>query len=167
MPVIKHPEVCVRGYHLVTVDHLAAWLCHDCTIFEAEGRGAADVAPDKTAFSQARLVRHVPLSERSMRLFAADCAEHVLHLFEDRYPDDDRPRKAIETVRQYAAVNAYAYAATAAAVNAATAAAAVYAANDAATAAAAVNDADAAYAAAATERVWQGARLLDYLEGTV
>ena len=28
-------------------------------------------------------------------LFAADCAEEVLHIFEEKYPKDDRPRKAI------------------------------------------------------------------------
>ena len=33
------------------------------------------------------------------RLFAADCAERVLHLFESERPDDDRPRKAIEVAR--------------------------------------------------------------------
>ncbi len=32
-------------------------------------------------------------------LWAADCAEHVLPYFEKEYPKDDRPRKAIETVR--------------------------------------------------------------------
>jgi hypothetical protein len=33
---------------------------------------------------------------RLLSKWAADCAEHVLFLFEDYYPDDDRPRKAIE-----------------------------------------------------------------------
>jgi len=33
-------------------------------------------------------------------LFAADCAESVLHIFENEYADDDRPRKAIEAARK-------------------------------------------------------------------
>jgi len=33
------------------------------------------------------------------RLFAADCAESVLPNFEREHPDDDRPRKALEVVR--------------------------------------------------------------------
>jgi hypothetical protein len=44
------------------------------------------------------------ISERDHRLWtvwAADCAEHVLFRFEDVYPDDDRPRKAIEAARAY------------------------------------------------------------------
>ena len=40
------------------------------------------------------------------RLFAADCAERVLHLFEAERPDDDRPRKAIEIARDPAAGDA-------------------------------------------------------------
>jgi len=32
-------------------------------------------------------------------LFAADCAERVLHIFESSYPDDYRPRKAIGVAR--------------------------------------------------------------------
>jgi len=31
--------------------------------------------------------------------FASTCAEHVLHFYEDKYPNDDRPRKAIEAAR--------------------------------------------------------------------
>ena len=34
-----------------------------------------------------------------MVLWAADCAEHVLPHFEDRYPKDNRPRSAIEAAR--------------------------------------------------------------------
>jgi hypothetical protein len=31
--------------------------------------------------------------------FACQCAEHVLHFYEDEYPDDKRPRLAIEAAR--------------------------------------------------------------------
>ncbi|WP_410765507.1 putative immunity protein [Haloferax sp. DFSO60] len=37
----------------------------------------------------------------TLALWAADCAEHVLRLFEAERPDDDRPRTAIETVREW------------------------------------------------------------------
>ena len=36
-----------------------------------------------------------------LALWAADCAEHVLHLFEQERPDDDRPRRAIELGRAW------------------------------------------------------------------
>ena len=37
-----------------------------------------------------------------LALWAADCAEHVLHLFEAERPGDKRPRRAIETGRTWA-----------------------------------------------------------------
>ena len=37
-----------------------------------------------------------------LAVWAADCAEHVLHLFEALQPDDDRPRQAIAMVRAWA-----------------------------------------------------------------
>lgn len=37
-----------------------------------------------------------------LAIWAADCAQHVLHFFEDAQPDDDRPRNAIEQVRAWA-----------------------------------------------------------------
>jgi len=82
------------------------------------------------------------MPKESIRLAAADIAETVLALYESKYPNDNRPRKAIEAARSgdKNAANA-AYAATAYAYAAATAAtyAAAYAAATAAT--------DAAYAA--------------------
>ena len=38
-------------------------------------------------------------SEDLLIEFACRCAEHVLHFYEDKYPDDKRPRKAIEAAR--------------------------------------------------------------------
>src|SRR6476659_5626376 len=39
---------------------------------------------------------------RLLAMWAADCAEHVLHLFEQVRPDDDRPRRAIDLGRAWA-----------------------------------------------------------------
>jgi len=39
--------------------------------------------------------------QRSMATWAAACAERVLPFFEDAYPKDDRPRKAIEACRMW------------------------------------------------------------------
>jgi len=40
--------------------------------------------------------------EREIRLFACDCAEHVLPIYEKKFPKDHRPRKAIEVSRRFA-----------------------------------------------------------------
>lgn len=37
-----------------------------------------------------------------IRRFACDVAEHVLHIYEDEYPDDNRPRRAIKVARLHA-----------------------------------------------------------------
>ena len=41
-------------------------------------------------------------AKRILALWAADCAERVLGLFEKQMPHDDRPRKAIEAARVWA-----------------------------------------------------------------
>ena len=94
------------------------------------------------------LCKKCELTKDENVLIAIKCARVVLHLFEDKYPNDDRPRKAILAAEKYlethnAAAAANAYAAAAYAADAANAAAADAAAADAAAAAAA----DAAYAA--------------------
>ena len=42
------------------------------------------------------------LSECDQRLFACDCAERVLHIYENEHPDDRRPHVAVEVARRYA-----------------------------------------------------------------
>src|SRR5208282_5026309 len=174
MPAVK-PVFCESGYHFVTLDQLPKWL--GPTIYEVEVRGEVLSAQDKGVATQARLIRILDTwNEKTLRLFAADCAEHVLGIYEKQYPKDERPRKAIQAARDFAnglidanAANAAAYAANAA--NAATAADA--AASDAANAAAyAAARYDAAYDAAAAryaadynaETQWQANRLKYYLE---
>jgi hypothetical protein len=76
------------------------------------------------------------LSSRELAIPKAEVAETVLHLFERKFPDDDRPRKAIEAAKQYGRGEIDAAAARAARAAAADAAAAFRAASDAAFAAA-------------------------------
>ena len=47
-----------------------------------------------------KLIRN--LDNKTLVVWATDCAEHVLPYFEEKYPKDDRPRKAIETARAWA-----------------------------------------------------------------
>lgn len=41
------------------------------------------------------------IQSKDLRLLACDWAESVLHLFEEKHPNDDRPRNAIESSRLY------------------------------------------------------------------
>jgi hypothetical protein len=169
--------LCENGLHLCRAKDLVSWLGPE--IWEAEYEGEIVDGGDKVVVRKARLVRKCDRwDERTARLFACDCAEHVLPVFEKQRPGDDRPRKAIETARRYAngkatkkelgAARVAAYDAVrdagAAALDAGTAAWA--AARDAAWAAA--RDAGAAAEAAArdAEREWRVVRLMEYLDGT-
>jgi hypothetical protein len=179
---------CENGLHLCRPQDLIAWL--GPVIWEAEVEGDLVEADDKVIAAKARVVRRIEnWNERTARLFAADCAERVLPIFEKHQPNDDRPRKAIESARAFAngkvdrkalaAARAAAWAAADAAGAAARAAAraAAWAAADAAWDAAGAA-ADAAWAAAwaaawdaagaaawAPFGKWATDRLFDYLEG--
>ena len=93
--------------------------------------------------------------DREARLFACDCSENVLHIFEAKYPDDKRPRESIEVARRFAHGNATTeeLSAESAAASAAERAACA-AARAAAWAAAAAAD---AAAAAARDAAWAAA----------
>ena len=173
MPAIKDISSCSRGYHFVTLEQLPRWI--GPTLYEVEVRGQIIHESDKSVAEQARLVRRIETwNNKTLRLYAADCAERVVSLYEKDYPTDTRPRKAIQAARDFAngkitaeELNAAANAAYAAAcaATAAAAANAAYAAYAAACAAyAAAYAAYAAYAADAAERKWQVERLRYYLE---
>jgi len=48
----------------------------------------------------AELVRKT--DHKTLAIWAADCAERALPYFEEKYPEDTRPRKAIEACREWA-----------------------------------------------------------------
>jgi len=127
------------------------------------------------------VLREECIDESLLHIFACDCAEKVLPIFEKKYPNDDRPRKAIEAKRKWlkkefiddqlsAAARAASDAWSASTASAAWAAsAAARAASDAraATSAgwAATSAARAASDARAIERQWQIDHLIELLEG--
>lgn len=62
---------------------------------------------DKIKFVDSPLNRQIAeilngCEQRGAALWAADCAEHVLGVFERHHPEDARPRKAIEAGRAWA-----------------------------------------------------------------
>ena len=159
MPTVEKIRPCVFGYHLVTAEQLIEWL-GPC-VCEAEGAGEHIEQSDKSVWQRARVTKRLNMDEKRLRLFAADCAERVLPIFEKQYPDDKRPRQAIQSARDFA--NGKIDAAAGDAARDAARDAVRDAAGDAAGAAAR----DAAWAAAdaarAAERAWQVKRLVAYL----
>ena len=41
-------------------------------------------------------------NQKKLAIWAADSAKKILHYFEEKYPKDNRPRKAIEAAREWA-----------------------------------------------------------------
>ena len=169
MPPVKGDIMpCQNGYHLCRRKYLVLWLGPE--IWVAKGRGDMVEAANKVVFREARLVKRLDTwNERTARLFAADCAEHILHIYE-KNNKNKAPAHAIKTARDYA--NGLItlddlMAAGAAAWDAAWAAARA-AAWDAARAAAWAAARGAAWAAAGdAEHQWQTDRLFQYLNGEV
>src|SRR4029077_5044315 len=92
---------CQKGLHLGGRQEVVEWL--GPAIFEAEARGNVVVAENKLVVREARLIRRFDTwNERTARLFACDCAEHVLDALEDRYPSDPRSRNTIVVARRFA-----------------------------------------------------------------
>jgi hypothetical protein len=172
-------EPCENGIHACRRDQLVEWL--GPAIYELEPGSKVLDWGDKVGMRRARLIRKIDAwNERTARLFACDCAERVLPIFERQRPNNTRPREAIRIARLYADGGATENELAAAARAAARAAAGVaegVAAGDAAWAAAWGSAGDAARAAArdaawdaagdaawAAERTWQTERLFEYLE---
>ena len=103
MPEIEGPLVeCENGYHLATIEQLQQWLGPRIFAADVDGEIVESSDGEKWLARKVRLVSETEWDERTARLFACDCAEHVLYLYERDYPEDMRPRNAIETARRYA-----------------------------------------------------------------
>lgn len=98
--------MCENGLHVCEAEHLLSWI--DYALFEVEVDGERlDDQSQKICARRARLVRRVESwNPSSARLFAADCAEHVLSIFENTVANDDRPRLAIAAAREFGDGNA-------------------------------------------------------------
>ena len=93
--------VCSYGYHLCRKEDLVRWL--NAEIYIAEIRGGIVTVDDKVVCREARLVKRLDTwNARTARLFACDCADRVLPIFEKRVPNDTRPREAIAVAREFA-----------------------------------------------------------------
>jgi len=98
---IDNIEMCERGYHCFTPEHILEWL--SVQLYEVEIKGRRIHGDNKDVAQQMRFIRKVDAwNDRSARVFSCWCAERVLSMFEKEYPDDKRPRETIETARRYA-----------------------------------------------------------------
>lgn len=142
---------CENGLHYCrTPRQLVRWLGPAIYQIEIADEAVPEHDEEKSAtLGPCRLIERLPWDERRARLFAADCAEHVLSLYVAVCPEDDRPREAIAAARRFARreiTDKQRFAAESAAESAAWSAAR-------------------AAAAVAAELDWQAERLAFYLSG--
>ena len=101
LPEVINLQLCASGYHGCKDGDILEYLT--ANIYEIETRGKVKDGDDKFTAQQIRLVRKCEgWNDTSARLFACDCAAHVLKFFEEKCPDDKRPRECIETARRFA-----------------------------------------------------------------
>ncbi len=138
------PGLCYQGFHCSPRIYDAFRYVKGEIVAQVEVAGACDRGADKKAWQRMCVVKAWRWRVEDSVAMAIFAAGLVIDFYERQYPDDNRPRKAIEAAESWmknpAAVHAAADAARAAAVGAA--------ADAAAAAADAAADADAAYAAA-------------------
>ena len=161
-------RLCERGYHTLSLAGLMQYAQVGDSIVRCKRRGIGEFDCDKATNERVMPVEVVGIvTERALRLTAADCAESVLHIYAAQYPDDPTLEVVIHTARAFAhggatrdemaAARAAAWDAAGAAARDAADAAAGAAAWDAA-GAAARDAADAAAWAAAWDAAWAAAR---------
>ena len=100
----KTPVFCRSGWHGVlekdVLEHLPSQLGAQLWVVKAEGIVHGD---DKFAAERMRLIECIGTTDEiNLRLFACDVSEDVLDIFESKYPNDSRPRNAIEVARRFA-----------------------------------------------------------------
>lgn len=101
MPRIETVLPCTSGYHFCRRKDLIQWL--DTEIYEIEVRGQIARYYNKCICHQARLVRRCEnWTAQTARLFVADCAERLLNIFEETFPEDTRARLTIDAARNLA-----------------------------------------------------------------
>jgi len=150
---VKTPlKMCNNGFHASELIQDALYWVRGCILAKVEVKGDSIVESDKQCWSQMRVVKTWPWNSKESVKLAISAARLVLHKFEEAYPNDARPRKAIEAAEAWLANPCEET--REAAMEAADAARAHYVAIDAAYAAyahyAAIDAAYAAYAASTT-----------------
>jgi hypothetical protein len=94
-----------NGVFSTTIVGAFQWFAEEAYVIELGGESKRLITPlfDQFVARRGRLVRKLPRwNRKNQRLLAVDCAEHVLPIFEKQYPNDQRPRKAIEATRAFA-----------------------------------------------------------------
>jgi hypothetical protein len=156
---------CENGFHASEKPLDALGYVKGNVLAIVEGFGDCDIEEDKSAHRSMKIVSAYKWGKVDSVELAIFCADLVLKIYEEKYPNDKRPREAIEAAKNWIknpiAASAASAASAARAASAASAASwatwAAWAAESAARAARAARAASAASAESATWAAWAAA----------
>ena len=95
-------EMCESGFHCSKGIYQAFSHVQGEILAEVEVAGKHEVQDDKEVWEKMRVVRSWKWTKKDSILLAIFAARLVLKNFEKEFPNDDRPRKAIEAAEAYA-----------------------------------------------------------------
>ena len=96
-------RLCECGYHTLSPAGLLEYAQVGDSIVRCKRRGIGEFDCDKATNERVMPVEVVGIvTERALRLTAADCAESVLHIYAAQYPDDPTLEVVIHTARAFA-----------------------------------------------------------------
>ena len=100
---VTDTRLCKRGYHTLSPAGLLEYAQVGDSIVRCKRRGIGEFDRDKAVNERVMPVEVVGIvTERALRLTAADCAEGVAHIYTAQYPDDPTLEVVIHTTRAFA-----------------------------------------------------------------
>lgn len=94
-------EMCHAGFHCSVEPYDAFSFVQGEILAEVEVKGESIKEKDKEVWSEMRVVKVYKWTKKDSVRLAIYAAELVLKIYEDRYPNDKRPREAIEAAKRY------------------------------------------------------------------
>src|SRR3990167_9839814 len=94
-------ELCKSGFHCSKGIYQAFSYVQGEYLAEVEVKGKHLSDTDKEVWEKMRVIMIWKWKKKDSVLFSIFAARQVLKIYEDKYPNDDRPRKAIEAAEKY------------------------------------------------------------------
>jgi len=98
---IKNLEMCNRGYHCSKEIYQAFSYVQGPILAEVECKGKHEPGNDKEVWETMKIVRAFKWQKKDSVALAIYSAELCIDNFEKEYPEDERPREAIEAAKKW------------------------------------------------------------------
>jgi hypothetical protein len=92
---------CTNGFHASKTILQAMNYVHGDVLAVVEASGDKDLDNDKVCYRSMKLVKTYKWTKLDSVAVAIYAAEQVLHIFENKYPNDSRPRDTIKAAKAY------------------------------------------------------------------